>query len=821
MKHYKVFILALLSILFCSCTQQKIETARFSPYTVNSYYAKGPIKTIIEQSYNNKAKLQSTDVFKFDTSGRITSYEHIVNNDTVSRHMIYKDNGQIENVLWDGIVNYTPEFNEYGDLVKETYITEETDGYQSGFIQEYTYDTLGNVIYAKTCYFESDCVSIEYLYENNKLTEFKEYNMEETTHYECDSSGLAISRKVYDDINNRISEQSTFKYKFDSNGNWIEKVEQVKKRTTRTNKRSIQYYSNIELAAVNVKEEAVTYDQSYTGIAFIDDYANNVRSRGSNSGDSPNTVLFIILIVCSIALAVIACVLISDSLFQNFTGRVQSNGMKKMWMYNPEPYAKVGTILLIALVAFIASIALILLVGALIWGILWLVRLILLIIIFVGWACLILGGLAVFAKEPVGCLPLIIGILIVSWKESIKAVGEALVNWGFELMQSVNMFNWGLGIFSNYWDVILIVFITPMVLFLAFALIVITLNMLLNLFEFVATRIYSIRRPCPVCGSTETPDYIIGGKPHPVKLHPGIYGVFTHKSPVTGASIPTMLLNGRGKIRRKCRKCNSEINADTENTVGTEIHIGIVGHRSSGKSYLLYSGLSSLMSAYPDRFSQIDAVNDTQIDGKKKLIDSKADIQTAVANKYRAVQLILKSKMRPVPYHLFFYDVAGEKFNAGNSSNKNALDFYRNVQSIVFIVDPSMVDISGIPASSEFVNWHKKNAHSTERYKIDSSFAVLKDIIESVGRKSNKIDLNFVCTKTDMGYMTDLGYSKSPSAEEIERFMWTEMGLSNLINSAKGSFKSVSFYTVSAIDSNETKLRNMFVELLNQRKVSL
>ena len=344
--------------------------------------------------------------------------------------------------------------------------------------------------------------------------------------------------------------------------------------------------------------------------------------------------------------------------------------------------------------------------------------------------------------------------------------------------------------------------------------------MLLIGFEFIVTRIYSIRRPCPICGSTATPDYIVGGKPHPVKLHPGIYGVFTHKSPVTGEKVPTMLLNGRGKIVRKCKKCNSFINADTDNTVGTEIHIGIVGHRSSGKSYLLYSGLSSLMSLYPGRFSQIDADNDTKIENKKKRIDAYDGIQTDVASKYRAIQLILKSKLRPIPYHLFFYDVAGEKFNASSSSHKTAMDFYRNVQSIVFVVDPSMLDTSGTPASVKFVDWNKKNAN-VEKYRIDGSFAVLKDILETVGRKSNKIDFNFVCTKTDMGYLSELGYPENPSEDEIERFLSAELGLSNLINSARASFKNIHFYAVSAIESDKSRLKNLFIALLAQRDVSI
>ena len=817
MKLYKLFILTLLSVIITSCSQEK---ARFTPYTPNYYEVKGSAKSIIEREYSNKSKLLYTKQFDFDKSGRLVSFKHIVDKDTVTRYMHYKDNGRIENIQWNEITKYTPEFNEFGDLIKETYITGENNGFESGFIQEWEYDVNGNIINEKTCYIESDCSSVEYLYENNKLKQVKEYNLGEEIQYDCDTTGLVISKKVYDELANKITSQSTYKYKFDDKRNWIEKVERENKRLKSTIKREILYYSEAELVAANPTKQESVVAKSYIGIDFVDNYINNVLSRSGNQEDSPSKVLFIILIICTVIVTAIGWYMASDFVFHNFTGHIQNNGMKRLWMYNHEPYTKVGSLLLIALAAFVASIIIILLVGGVIWGLLWVVKLILWAIIIIGWICLIGGGLALFGKEPVGCLPLIIGILIVSFQDTIEETGENLVAWGFEFMQSVNMFSWGLGIFKNYWDVILVVFFTPMVLFLGFAVFVITLNMLLNGFEFIVTRIYSIRRPCPICGSTATPDYIVGGKPHPVKLHPGVYGVFTHKSPVTGEGVPTMLLNGRGKVRRKCKNCNSEINSNTENTIGTEIHIGIVGHRSSGKSYLLYSGLSSLMSSYPDRFSQIDAVNDTQIDGKKKLIDSKADIQTAVANKYRAVQLILKSKMRPVPYHLFFYDVAGEKFNASSSSHKTAMDFYRNVQSIVFIVDPSMLDISGTPASAKFVDWHKRNANA-EKYRIDGSFAVLKDILETVGRKSNKIDFNFVCTKTDMGYLPELGYSKTPGENEIERFISTELGLSNLINSARASFKNVHFYTVSAIESDKSRLKNLFITLLEQRKVTL
>ena len=149
MKRYKLFILILLSVIITSCSQDK---ARFTPYTPNYYEVKGSAKSIIEREYSNKSKLLYTKQFDFDKSGRLVSFKHIVEKDTVTRYMHYKDNGRIENIQWNEITKYTPEFNEFGDLIKETYITGENNGFESGFIQEWEYDVNGNIINEKTCY---------------------------------------------------------------------------------------------------------------------------------------------------------------------------------------------------------------------------------------------------------------------------------------------------------------------------------------------------------------------------------------------------------------------------------------------------------------------------------------------------------------------------------------------------------------------------------------------------------------------------------------------------------------------------------------------
>ena len=809
-KCYNFFLLILLSVLFTSCDEILQKKFRNTPYTTEQYDVEGA-KSIIYKTYSyksNKSELISTEMFDFDNYGRLVTYSVISDNDTLKKTMLYAKDGRIYDIklsYQDTLFRYTSVYDKYGDLIKE---------YYNDVNIEYKYDEFGNITLQEgRNIFTNDYFSFENKYENGILKEIDGLGVD----YSCNTDGLIVSKSDYI-YEEKCSIKSFFTYKFDNNGNWIVRVEKNSDgKVLETILREIVYYPEEELMDIN----AYVY-KDFTRIKFLDNYINDVLSRnvGENRKSTPTATLFTIVLSCTVIIIIIALWKFSKFLFHDFFGKIQSNGMKRLWMYNIQPYEKVGAIILIALAAFILSVILLFTVGGFVWGILWIVRILLFILTVVGVICAVVGGISlIFGAFEIGCLPLIIGIPLCIFAEDIQDAGENLVDWGFEFMKDLNLFNWGINLFVDYWDTILIVFCIPMLVFLGFALLVILLNLILNGLEYVITRIYSVRRPCPVCNSTDTPEYIIGGKVHPVKLHPGVYGIFSQTSPVTGQRVPTMLLNGRGKVTRKCKKCNSLINAETDNTFGTEIHIGVVGHRSSGKSYLLYSGLSSLMEAYKDRISQIDTIEDTNIEDKIRRIQANADIQTDVASRYRATQLMLKSKLRPIPYHLFFYDVAGEKFDISSSSYKTAMDFYRSVQTIVFVVDPSMIDISGTHVSPSFANWYGRNA-GNEKYKIEGSFAVLKSILETVGRKSDKIDFNFVCTKADMGYLTDLGYMKNPTEEELERFMSTELGLSNLINSSRASFKSVHFYAVSVKDSDKSKLRSLFETLLLQRKVS-
>lgn len=822
MKQFRLILLFLLAAVVVSC---KDESARYMPYSVSSYQdVSGNVKCATEKYLDGRYRLVNTRYTYFDRKGRMTSQQVVAKGDTVAVLVAkYDENERLSSIfLGDSAIVFMPVFNAFGDLVKEAYTNV---GNGEKWCNEYAYNDAGKVVDEVRHYPDSSMVHYEYVYgDNGKLAQIISTSDIASITIECDTvTGLPATEEVTATlVKGGATERYTYTYKFDDLlGNWTERVKKKGRITQQVIRREIAYYTAEELAADSLAVAAPRIEaKAYVGIPIVDNFINDVRSRGAGGAGSPSGVLFIILVTCTVLGTATVLYLLREPVFANFSGRLQSNGMKRLWMYNYEPYLKVGSMILIAITAFVASILVILLVGGVIWAVLWIVRFLLWALVVVGWICLVGGILALLGKEGIGCLPTIIGGVIVGWSDEISDTGKMLVEWGFDFMQSVNMLGWGISIFARYWDVLVVAFATPLVLFLAFALVVIVINLLLNGVEYVVTRIYSIRRPCPVCGSTATPEYIVGGKAHPVRLQPGVYGVFSQRSPQTGELLPTMLLNGRAKLTRRCRQCHQYIGSGTAHSFGTEVHIGFVGHRSSGKSYLLYSGLSLLMQSYPGRFKQIDSSSDTRIDSIKRRIDARGDIQTNVANRYRATQLIMESRQRPLPYHLFFYDVAGEKFNAGSSSHKTAMEFYRNVQSIVFIIDPSMLDTMGTPASQRFEAWAKRQP-AGERYRVESSFSVLKDILETVGRKPGKIVFNFVCTKADMGYLQATGHGSDTSEAGMERFVTAELGLANLVNSARASFKEVHFYAVSAISPDHAGLKSLFTSLLGQLKVSL
>jgi YD repeat-containing protein len=151
---------------------------------------------------------------------------------------------------YDSPIEYTPEYNEQGDLIKETCMHEE--GF--GSVTEYGYDAEGHVIMKKSydCYaedfvFDEGCYtfcedSLHYTYdEGNRVKSIDEVITQdgsEQWHSDCDSLGSVISHRLVDFD---YCQTYSFKYKLDERGNWIERESISSDGSTNITMREIIY----------------------------------------------------------------------------------------------------------------------------------------------------------------------------------------------------------------------------------------------------------------------------------------------------------------------------------------------------------------------------------------------------------------------------------------------------------------------------------------------------------------------------------------------------------------------------------------------------
>ncbi len=873
MNSIKKLLFLLLVVVLASWTNR--ESVRYMPHNWATCELKDGVKSIKEITYTDQKKtgiIHPIRNISFDESGQLFADKRYGANDSTFVYYMYDKNGRLENIVGDlkGLKKFIPEYNDFGDLVKETYVQGDDKKTQYSF--EYTYDDQGHITSERLCLAKSQVFPTEYTYNGDQLVKKIVYSSNSETHYKYDNASNCTEKSVYEGKmgeKRKLTAKYTYTYTFDERGNWTERIEKRKGKVTAVTTREIEYHDVAITAPVETQEESdqaetvapvetqeqvasqaatassaksqkKTSDEKATTVAnktkkaeprkvVKQSYFERLKVRinlANYTTETPAVALTVLVILLTLVIAGVAVYFLTkkydiSQLLTHDTGYEQ-RGVKKMWMFRWGVYAYAGIILATLIVSFIAAILTLFIIGAVLWLLMWICQILFWVTIIGGAILLGLSLINIFllhSEGRFGCGSLIAGGVILGCSDWLGDLGEKLVEWGTEAMRTLNLFQWGVNLFTQFWDVILLAFFSPMAIFLAIALLSVLFALLLMGSETLVMRIYSVRRPCPHCGSTVTPKYIINkrnGAEHPVALHPGIYGIFHHKVN-DSILVPTMLANGKGKLDRICSECNEKILANAEHTFGTEVHIGIVGNRSSGKSYLLYSGLALLKNLFTEQISQIDADQDTDIDAKYQRIAALAGIQTDTSL-HHAVQLIYKSKRR-MPFHLFFYDVAGEKFEANKRSSQYDMDFYKHVQSVVFVIDPAMVDVTGVNISVGYAQWLKQNA-SNEIYDVEGIFGTLYQLIEKYNKDIKNIDFNFVCVKSDMGYFKACGYSDNPTEEEIQTFMDMELGLGNLVRLAKNNFKSIHYYDVSVVENDKSKLQKLFLDLLAQRNVS-
>ena len=483
------------------------------------------------------------------------------------------------------------------------------------------------------------------------------------------------------------------------------------------------------------------------------------------------------------------------------------NNMRRTFFFNAAPYRNILWFTACFLVAAVLSVLVLVAVGGVVFGVLWLVKILCYVLMWAGIIGCIIGiVMTVFTGEKsLGIVLAIIGGVIWYFSDSITDFGEACADTGLNFFNEFNILAFAWQLVKDYWLPALEIIAIPLALFVGLGAIWLAIAGALMGFEAIMTHYYSVKHPCPHCQQPSEPAIYLSKNtpiPNEIKLRPGPYGLFHIKHPDTKEKMPTMILNGRDKLPRKCRNCGHTIQAEE----GTEKHIALVGSPQSGKSTLTYRMLAEIFREAPDRIKFTDNTRSIKIREMEKKVRSIAREQQisdynlpskTTTGDITSKQVMIDAKNQAMPFRLFINDVAGELYTAGTQQDHRKTRYFQNVDSIIFVIDPLTTDLSQYETGNGFNLWLNKRSDVLELQKtaLDDLKDSISNQLEIVNKDRKKVDINFVLVKKDLGYIGSHG--EEMTKEYLQDYIENELGLGSLISWAKG-FASYNIHAVSA-----------------------
>lgn len=529
---------------------------------------------------------------------------------------------------------------------------------------------------------------------------------------------------------------------------------------------------------------------------------------------------WVLLALCVGFFIVLLCT--NKPLKENWRGRMgepDANGMVRLFMFNKQPYMIVIWLSLLIASSILASLATLLGVGGVVFVLLWIIKILLIILVWVGIIMCVIGIIATLCGVFPAIILAIIGGIVWYYDDSLESFGESCVDTGLSFFNEVNMLSYTYDLFTQYWSTALYIILFPLALFVAFAVLALLFAGSIMFIEKCITMYYNMKYPCPVCHEPSEPAiYLSKGNPLPVRLRPGLYGLFRIKHPVTGEQMATMYFNGRDKLPRKCPHCGNVINAK----VGEEKHFTLVGLPESGKSTLVYRIIGEMMRAH----SNVEFTDEVELPIRRAVEEVVKTgkfgsvVEKTAVRRRRSIQLTVHRT--GVPYRLFVNDVAGELFTKAGM-NYDSVPFFKDIQSVIFLYDPFTANVSTQDLGSNFKAWYESEIgpvkDSSYREELDEAFVALKNILENKGNKTSKVHFNFVLVKKDTGYMKGVN---AQDESQIKQFVQQELGLAAEMSNIESDYASVNYYAVSAFEPlDKSNIEPLYKGVMNQINLKL
>jgi ABC-type phosphonate transport system ATPase subunit len=314
-----------------------------------------------------------------------------------------------------------------------------------------------------------------------------------------------------------------------------------------------------------------------------------------------------------------------------------------------------------------------------------------------------------------------------------------------------------------------------------------TIGMTLRGVDSALLRVKNIRMICPVCSERVTyPGYVCPG-PACTRRHrdvrPGRFGIFRRRCQCDN-TMPTLLLFGSSRMDAFCPDHGHPM----EHRPGEapEIVLPFFGATGAGKTRLLYSMVAQLRAwdeagLVKAEFADSDTARELR--AAESILRSGGSTSLTPVKLPRAHVIRLTSGGAARILHMF--DAAGERFY--HSERTQELRYLGKARTLLLVIDPLSVDSlwAHLPAARQAELAPVRSAAPSP----DLAYQQTHQEIEAMGVHLRQVRLAVVFSRADL-----------VAAPEGEVAAWAchELGLGNLIRSARLNFKETRFFLTAA-----------------------
>lgn len=309
---------------------------------------------------------------------------------------------------------------------------------------------------------------------------------------------------------------------------------------------------------------------------------------------------------------------------------------------------------------------------------------------------------------------------------------------------------------------------------------------------------------CPECGVKHT------------ALVPSKYGILK-RTCICGAKLPTTFLNGRGQLKAYCPECDTELSGDT---ASRQYAFPVIGGPSVGKTCFINMAIDQMMcDVAPAQGWEMKFLTDADEKDHAlamRSLNQGVRLMKTELNALTAYQMMLTLPKEKIGRRINIYDISGEMFSSSSDFQSNQAYSYAN--GIIFIIDPLTLNQFAMEVEDKI----DLNAYGASAKDFDDILNIMLINLEKMlGLKDKdtlKRNLAVVINKVDVPTLeerigetaaqqylvenTETCKSYMDARDAVCRDFLMDYGAGNFVRTAEAKFKSVRYFTCSALGHN-------------------